>query len=279
MLKSYYENEYIKLYNGDCIDTISQMIKENVKIDKVITSPPYNIIRPSCKDRGYDVYEDGMSNKEYCDWMVKIFELYNQILNKNGCVIMNLSYGTENTTIMNEVVYEIIKNTNFTIADILVWKKQSATPNNVSSNKMTRICEYIYIFCRNDEFYSFTSNKKIIAYRETGQAIYENLFNFIEAPNNDYSSQLNKATFSTKLVNEIIKRYILDSDIVMDNFSGTGTTLYACMLKKIQAIGVELSKEQCEETKDRLNGISLLERKKINEGQVSIFEILNKVGE
>lgn len=146
MKDKYYENEYIKLYNGDCVNVINQMIKESIKVDKIITSPPYNIIRPNSKDRGYDVYKDGMSNKEYCDWLVKIFKLYNLILNKNDCVIMNLSYGTENTTIMNEVVYEVIKNTNFTIADILIWKKQSATPNNVSPNKMTRICEYIYIY-------------------------------------------------------------------------------------------------------------------------------------
>ncbi len=275
-MNEYLQNDFVKLFNGDCIEVMKEMINENMKVDKIITSPPYNIIRPNSNDRGYDVYKDGMTNDEYCEWMINIFDLYDKLLNPNGCVIMNLSYGTENTTIMNEVVYNIIKKTNFTLADIIVWKKQSATPNNVSSNKMTRICEYIYIYSRKNEFNTFTSNKKIISYRDTGQAIYENLFNFIEAPNNDYSSELNKATFSTKLVNELIERYVLNSDIVLDNFSGTGTTIYACTLKKIKAIGIELSEAQCEETKDRLKGILPNDRKIMNRGQMSLFDFLKE---
>ena len=275
-MNKFYNNDYVDLYNGDCILYMKQMIKENIKVDKVLTSPPYNIIRPNSADRGYDVYKDGMSNNEYCDWLVSVFNLYDKILNKNGCIMLNLSYGTENTTIMNEVIYNIISRTNFTIADIIVWKKKSATPNNVSSNKMTRICEFIYVLCRNQEFYTFTSNKKIIKYRETGQAIYENMFNFIEADNNDYSSKLNKATFSTQLVNELIDRYILKSDVVLDNFSGTGTTIYACMLKSIKAIGIELSQAQCEEIKDRLNGVSIKDREKINKGQTTIFDYMEE---
>ena len=187
---------------------------------------------------------------------------------------MNLSYGTENTTIMNEVVYKILKETNFTLADVIIWKKQSATPNNVSSNKMTRICEFVYIFCRETEFYTFTSNKKIISYRETGQPIYENVFNFIEAANNDYSSELNKATFSTQFVNQLLDRYVLSEDIVLDNFSGTGTTMLACLIRNIKAIGIELSENQCKESKDRLNGISVDDRKKIDNGQFTIYDYI-----
>ena len=262
MRETYFENENCKMYNGDCVEVMKEMIEENIKVDKIITSPPYNIIRPNCSDRGYDIYMDGMTNEEYCEWIVNIFDLYNSILSKTGCIIMNLSYGTENTTIMNEVVYNILKKTNFTLADIIVWKKKSATPNNVSANKMTRICEYIYIYCRKDEFNTFTSNKKIIKYRDTGQAVYENMYNFIEAPNNDYSSDLNKATFSTKLIHELIDRYVLDTDIVLDNFSGTGTTSYACMQRNIKSIVIELSKDQCQEAKERINGISINDTKK-----------------
>lgn len=270
----YYEKDLVKLYNGDCVECMQEMVDQGIKVDKIITSPPYNIIRPNSTDRGYDVYKDGMSNEEYCDWIIKIFKLYDKILNKNGCIMFNLSYGTENTTIMNEVVYNILKRTNFTLADIIVWKKNSATPNNVSSNKMTRICEYIYIYCRKIEFYTFTSNKKVLSYRETGQPIYENVFNFIEAANNDYSSDLNKATFSIQLVNELINRYVLSTDTVLDNFSGTGTTICSCMLRKIKAIGIELSTAQCKETKDRLNGILPNDRKRIDKGQTSLFDFI-----
>lgn len=63
---------------------------------------------------------------------------------------------------------------------------------------------------------------------------------------------MNKATFSTEYVLNIIERYVKKDDIVMDNFSGTGTTLKACEMKGIKCIGIELSKKQCEYTIERL---------------------------
>lgn len=258
-MNKYYETKYSTLYKGDCIEIMNDLINNNIKVDKVITSPPYNIIRPNSSDRGYDLYKDGMTNEEYIKWTLKIFNCYNKLLNKNGCIIYNMSYGSENTEGMNLTVSEILKNTNFTLADILVWKKNSATPNNVSPNKMTRICEFVYVFCRKDEFYTFTTNKKMIGRREdTQQPIYENVFNFFQSSNNDESNELNKATFSTQFVNNIIERYVKKSDIVLDNFSGTGTTMIACEMNQIKSIGIELSEKQCEYSVNRIKkGIQL----------------------
>lgn len=252
-MNKYFETKYSVLFNGDCIEIMNELIEQNIMIDKVITSPPYNIIRPNSIDRGYDEYKDGMSNKEYIKWTLDIFNCYEKILNKNGCIIYNMSYGTENTEVMNLTVAEILKNTNFTLADILIWKKNCATPNNVSSNKMTRICEFVYVFCRRKEFNTFITNKKKIGEREdTKQSIYENVFNFFQAPNNDESTELNKATFSTEFVRNIIDRYVKKEDVVLDNFSGTGTTLIACEMREIKSIGIELSKKQCKHTINRL---------------------------
>jgi len=253
MIDTFYKNKHISLFNGDCVEILQQLAGSCMRIDKVITSPPYNIVRPNSSDRGYDVYKDGMSNEEYIKWTLSIFDLYDKILNEKGAVIYNMSYGTENTEIMNLVVSEIIRNTNFTLADVLVWKKRSATPNNVSSNKMTRIVEFVYVFCKRNEFNTFTSNKKIIGYRDdTNQAIYENVFNFFNANNNDETQDLNKATFSLEFVENIIERYILKTDIVLDNFCGTGTTLIACAENDIKSIGIELSKAQCKHIVERI---------------------------
>ena len=164
-----------------------------------------------------------------------------------------MSYGTENTTCMSLLIAEIIQQTSFTLADIIVWKKQTATPNNVSSNKCTRICEFVYVFCREDEFQTFTANKKIIGYREdTNQAIYENVFNFMAAQNNDKSTELNKATFSTDFVDELICRYVLPNDVVLDNFSGTGTTMVAAERRNRKGYYIELSKAQCDYSVNRI---------------------------
>lgn len=140
-----------------------------------------------------------------------------------------------------------------TIADIIVWKKQSATPNNVSKNKLTRICEFVYIFCRKSEFQTFGTNKQIVNVRETGQDIYENIFNFIEAPNNNESTDLNKATFSSKFVEKLLKIYAKENDIILDTFMGTGTTAIGCINMSMNFIGFELSEAQCDYAKKRIS--------------------------
>ena len=217
--------EQNKIYNEDCLKTLARM--PNDFIDIVLTSPPYNIIRPNSTDRGYDLYKDGMSNDEYIEWTLDIFKNFDNVLKKDGVVLYNLSYGTENTTLMSLVIADIIRKSEFTLADIIIWKKKSATPNNVSHNKMTRIVEYIYVFCRKTEFHTFKCNKKELSKRESGQAIFENVFNFITAKNNDNSTDLNKATFSTELVRKLTSVYAKPKSLIYDPFIGKGTTACA----------------------------------------------------
>lgn len=256
-----------KIYNEDCLKGMKKL--PNGKIDIILTSPPYNIIRPNSTDRGYDLYKDGMSNEDYSKWCCDIFGEFDRILKSNGCVIWNMSYGCENTECMSLTVADIIRNTNFTLADILVWKKQSATPNNVSHNKLTRIVEFVYIFCRKDEFYSFETNKKKLKERDTQQAIYENIFNFFEAPNNDESTDLNKATFSTQFVRKLLRIYAKPHSLVLDCFMGTGTTAIGCIEENINFIGYELSEQQCDYAKKRIrtrtNKISFFDEIDYNE--------------
>lgn len=242
--------ELNKIYCENNLDTMSKM--EDNFVDTIITSPPYNIIRPNSKDRGYDLYKDGISNEDYIKWTLDIFKGFNKVLKTNGVVLYNMSYGTENTILMSLVVADIIRKSEFTLADIIVWKKNSATPNNVSHNKMTRIVEYVYVFCRKDEFHTFNCNKKELSKRETGQSIYENVFNFINAKNNDSSTDLNKATYSTEFVRKLTNIYAKPKSIIYDPFIGTGTTAVACVIDGHQYIGSEISKEQCDYAEKRI---------------------------
>lgn len=186
--------EVNKIYNEDNIITLSNMPSNY--LDLIITSPPYNIFNTKAKDRGYDYYEDNKTDKEYIDWTINIFNHINLKLKDNGVVIYNMGYGTSNPNLMNLTIAEIIKQTPFSIADIIVWKKQTAIPNSPSKNRLTRICEFIYVLCRKDELYTFEANKKIIS-NNGNSNFYESINNIISAKNNDGECSLNKATYST----------------------------------------------------------------------------------
>lgn len=252
-MNPYYKTDNSVLFCGDCEEAMSRMVDEGIKIDKVITSPPYNI-RRDLPDVKYDLYKDGMPNEEYIDWIIRIFALFDKLMNKDGAIIWNMSYGGENSELLPLCIASIIEKTNFTLADILIWKKKSARPNNVSPNKMTRIVEFVYVFCRKEEFLTFKTCKKPVGQMPSGQAVYENMFNFFEADNNDGFTELNHSTYSTQFVFEIIDRYVLPSDIVLDPFSGTGTTMVACEARNRKGYYVELSENQCDYSVRRMKG-------------------------
>ena len=258
--------DYInKIFCEDCLNTMKQMVEDNVKVDMILTSPPYNTVRDSeyynnqnslDKHMGrYDVYMESKTDEEYIDWTINLFNLFDKVLKPNSVIIYNLSYGSENTELMWRVIYNILERTDFTIADNIIWKKKSALPNAVSHNKLTRICEYVYVFCRNNEFDTFHCNKRLRSVNDKGQKYYEAIFNFIEAPNNDGANKLNKATFSTELVRRLLEIYSLaDKNIIVyDPFMGTGTTANACKQYGVSYVGSEISENQVKYANERLN--------------------------
>lgn len=257
------EFEMIKIFNEDCLITMKEHLQEQ-SVDVVLTSPPYNNSRTSHSDYcmktancRYAEYDDNKTNEEYCDWIVSIFNGYNRILKKDGVILFNISYGSENPSVMFECIAKILEKTDFMLADMICWKKKSALPNNVSKNKLTRIREPVFVFCRKDEYDTFRSGKEVKSISNKGQPFYTVLYNFIEADNNDSTSDLNKATFSTDFVLQLLHMYVGDDKtaVVYDNFMGTGTTAVACKSLGLNCYGSELSTEQCELADTRLSQV------------------------
>lgn len=254
----------IEILNENCFETMASM--QDKSIDVVLTSPPYNTNKKQGKSLTigeannsggfpyvrYDLPIDVMTNDEYCEFTEKLFLEFDRILSLNGVVIYNLSYGNNNTDGMFKAVAAIIDNTPFTIADVITWKKKSAMPNNCSPNRLTRIVEYVFVFCRKSEKTTFHCNKKVKSVRKTGQKSYENIFNYIEARNNDGQCPYNKCTFSSELVEKLLAIYAPPNACVYDPFIGSGTTAVACKKMGFQCVGSELSHNQVEFAKHRI---------------------------
>lgn len=102
---------------------------------------------------------------------------------------------------------------------------------------------------------TFNCNKKVTSYRKTGQAAYENVYNFIEAKNNDGSCPYNKATYSSDLCEQLLKLYAPQNAVVYDPFMGSGTTAVACKKLGLNYIGSEISQNQCEWAEKRISEV------------------------
>ena len=253
----------IDIRNEDCFLTMKAM----PTVDIVLTSPPYNTNKKAGKSRTigntkvadthyqyvrYDSFVDDFTTEEYTDFTRRLFLGFDSVLKPNGCVLYNISYGAENTDGMFRAVNAVICDTPFTIADVIVWKKSNAFPNSTSANRLTRIWEFVFVFCRKSEMKTFYMNKQVKSYRKTGQKAYENITNLIEAKNNDGACPLNKATYSSELCEKLLSLYAKDGAVVYDPFMGSGTTAVACMRMSLSCIGSELSKAQCEYAEERI---------------------------
>ena len=270
----------IKIFNEDCRDTLARMIEKEEKVNLVITSPPYNTQRGKMKvtEKGFKEYDirydkemPNMSEEEYINFTVELFKQIDKILVFNGVILWNMSYGTDTHTKEGQnllwiLIAELIKRTNFSVADRIIWKKRNALPNNMSRNKLTRIVEDIFVFVREKEYKTFFCNKEVIGKLKGNQNLYSVIYNYIEAPNNDGTNPYNKATYSSELVSKLLNIYGKRNDesfVVYDPFGGTGTTLKACKEYGISGIMSEISENQCKYAEERIGNyvtqLSLIE--------------------
>jgi site-specific DNA-methyltransferase (adenine-specific)/modification methylase len=241
-----------KIHLGDTIEIMEKIDDKSIQL--VFTSPPYRAsVR---KDRhkypdARDFVEDNQSEEDYIEWIVNIFKQYERILKDDGVVAFNLSYTTFSPSLPYMLIAEIFKQTGFKIVDTLAWKKKSCVPLT-GKNRLSRICEFVYIFVKEKSVKDFSDNKVIKSVSDTGQKYFTAYYNFIEAKNNDGKVKGHDATFSTELSEFFIDLYSKPGELVLDNFMGTGTTVISCMNLKRDYIGIELVPQYHEHTLERI---------------------------
>ena len=71
-------NENVKLYQGDCLEIMDKLIEQGVKVDAVITDPPYGTMNT---DGGRRIGIDGW---DVAINPIDIFNMSEGLLRKNG---------------------------------------------------------------------------------------------------------------------------------------------------------------------------------------------------
>ena len=242
-----------KIFNEDCKNTLQKLKSDS--IDGIITSPPYNINteRSDCYyNNGYSEL-DKLSENDYLNIRINEFKEFSRVLKDDGVICYNISYAKENPILPILLISKLHNDTDFTIADIICWKKYNSIPFQTSPTKLSRITELIYIIVKKKYLHTFKTNKQISKINEkTGQKFYKNYVNYIYAKNNDgYKSKL-KSSFSQDLVNQLINIYFKENNIIYDPFIGIGTTALSCIGNNINYIGSEINENHYKITMKRI---------------------------
>lgn len=230
------------LINNDAYVKINDLIKDKIKVNHIITDPPYNISKPNnfatmnTVRTGIDFGEWDNGNFDLYSWI----PLYSKVLDKNGSMIIFCSYRFISHII--EVLES--KESNMVMKDVLVWQK---------SNPMPRNRDRRYVQDMEFAVWAVKKNSKWVFNRPEDKPY---LRGFFQTPLVAGKEKLGHPTQkSLKLMKDIIMIHSNPDEVILDPFMGSGTTGAAALECNRKFIGIEKDAEYFKMASDRLKGM------------------------
>lgn len=226
----------IQLFNDDCFTVMEDLVKRNIKVDAIITDPPYNISYSSW-DKDFDI------NKSIL--------LCKQLLKDGGNFI--LFQGWSNVCQTKQILDE-----HFQIQNWIIWdriKGRGGTKNFIS----TREDILWYSNNKNPTYNKIYSNipKKTKGMGEKNGQTNRALTNvwYDISPIVPWSKERNghPTQKPLKLMERIVTIFTNENDTVLDFCMGSGSTGEACKNLNRNFIGIEKEKEWYDISYDRIN--------------------------
>ncbi len=265
-----------KIFNGDCEKILKDFPEKCVNM--IFFSPPYADIANKYKD-GYK----GVAPEDYSNWMIpKIHEMY-RVLDNRGSMIINIDSkvgkdGFESIYVF-DLICRIVRETGFKLFDSLTWDKGKFLPLR---NRFGNRAEFLFFFIKQRDFkfhidafrneYSKisiarmkNSIKRRFARTEENQMLTDNYKSWKPNPKGALPGNIiqcgsesqricdnHVACFPIKLTERFILGLTNKDDICMDPFCGTGSLLVGAKKNGRNYIGIDLIKDYCEFSKNRL---------------------------
>jgi site-specific DNA-methyltransferase (adenine-specific) len=243
-IKIYYSEKGIKLIRGDCLEVMDSMIKQGIKVDMVLTDPPYGTT--ACK-------WDSVIPPD------QMWDRINKITKENSAICL---FGREPFT--STLVVSNIKN----YKHKWVWnKKQSGSFQNAKYMPL-QIEEDIVVFANGKVNYypqmrqgkmrkrggAKEKSRVVGSGLQDGYESYSDLYypvNIIEFAN-PRTGKLHPTQKPVEILEILISNYTNEGDIILDFTCGSGSTLVAAKKLNRKCFGIELEEKYCEIAKQRL---------------------------
>jgi DNA modification methylase len=254
------------IYHGDSENLISELSDNS--IDLVITSPPYNVDLGNNKynRNPYDLYQDNKDHKKFIEWLASIFDSLKSKMVIGGRICINIGDGKNGSVpTHSDIIQFMTKELKYLIKTIIVWNKNQIgnrtswgswrSPSNPS---FPTPFEYILIFC-NESQYKEGDRKHITISKEEFTRNSLALWEF--APESQMMSLYDHpAMFPLELPYRLIQHLSYVNDVVLDPFSGMGTTCLAAAILERRWLGFELSEEYANRSIKRIKRYTDQER-------------------
>ena len=226
----------IELYNGDCIEIMNQLIANNIKVDAIITDPPYGTTT--------------------CHWdsLIPLDQMWNcikSIRKDNSPIVL---FGNEpfssclRVSNIDEYKYDIY------------WQKERATNIFQLKKRPAKVIETISVFYKKQCIYNpqmmvyngpkrtnkikngklgilvDSQNRRPFEYNDTGKRYPLQIVQF---KRDILTLNLHPTQKPIALMEYLIKTFTNEGDTVLDFAMGSGTTGKACQNLNRNFIGIE----------------------------------------
>ena len=231
-----------KIILGDSIEVMRRLPKESV--DLIVTSPPYNLKNSTgngMKDgrggkwenaalqKGYLDHSDNMPYDEYCKWQRNCLKQMLRIIKNDGAIFYNHKWRVQSGVLQNRS--DIVRG--FPVRQIIIWKRKGGI--NFNPGYFLPTYEVIYMIA------------KPLFKLKKGANKYGDVWEIMQEMKNPHP-----APFPVALIDRIISS--TESKIVLDPFSGSGTTAIAAIKNDCDYICIDNSLHYCEMAKARIEG-------------------------
>ena len=241
------EDERYKLYQGDCLEVMDELISLGVKFDAIITDPPYGTT--ACKWDNVIPFDE-------------MWERLNKLIKPNGAIVL---FGSE--PFSSALRMSNIKNYKYD----WVWEKPQGVNPLLAKKQPLNNIEYIHVFYKKQPIYNpqFEYGKPYKITRDKKERLCEiNNHIFKETTTINEGKRYPKRILKFKretgmhptqkpvdLLEYLVKADTDEGDLVLDFTMGSGSTGVACMNTNRRFVGIELDEKYFNIAVDRLKDI------------------------
>jgi len=254
-------SDFIDQIINDKCENILPLIPDG-SIDIIITSPPYNVDLGNNKfnKNTYDMHDDNLPYGDYLNWMEIIFKECYRVLKVGGRICVNIGDGQNGKIATHADFISKLKNVKFLPMANIIWNKNT-TSNRCSWGTYCSPlnpsfpCTFEYIIIMAKETYEHQGNKEDIdvsplEFKTSSLSIWK-----MSSEKNMLEKYDHPAVFPKELPKRLIKQLTYKNDVVLDIFSGSGTT--CCVAKELgrRFVGIEMSKKYYDMSLERLSDV------------------------
>ncbi|MFW5518213.1 MAG: DNA-methyltransferase [Segatella copri] len=226
---------------GDCTKELKKI--ESNTVDLIIADPPYNV------GKDYGNKSDKQDFDEYIAFTKEWLTECHRILKKNGTIYIFI--GFRYISYLYQILEKDLK------MNFVNWISWHYTQGIGKTKGFSPRHDDILMFSKSAT-YKFNLDEIRVPqkfYRKVNNMRGANPGDVWEVSHIHYC-QKNRQEHPTQKPEALVERMVLASssegDMVVDPFSGSGTTLRVCQQLNRNAVGIELNPEYVEQTKERL---------------------------